>query len=253
MGYSFSRHFRKKFNIYLVSIPELLFMLCIFGYLIFMIFYKWLVYSAETSRAAPSILIEFINMFLFPGSETSGLYSGQVSGPFRPPEPAGGPPQPVPWPGAGGWGPVLSLGPPGARGSAPPCGVPEGCRLLRTLCWGAGRAVKPRPAATQSRQNVSPVGPRGWPGASIGPVSLKPASDGGWASGRRLLGHGTVVCSGTGFSSPCVCVVLPVRSEARGPRAGAPRAACAPTPALLLPANAALDCRASVPSSVKWP
>ncbi|XP_023383934.1 V-type proton ATPase 116 kDa subunit a isoform X1 [Pteropus vampyrus] len=70
-------HFRKKFNIYLVSIPELLFMLCMFGYLIFMIVYKWLVYSAKTSRAAPSILIEFINMFLFPASETSGLYVGQ--------------------------------------------------------------------------------------------------------------------------------------------------------------------------------
>ncbi|KAF3820600.1 hypothetical protein GH733_005145 [Mirounga leonina] len=70
-------HFRKKFNIYLVSVPELLFMLCIFGYLIFMIIYKWLVYSAETSRVAPSILIEFINMFLFPASGTNGLYSGQ--------------------------------------------------------------------------------------------------------------------------------------------------------------------------------
>ncbi|XP_021778822.1 V-type proton ATPase 116 kDa subunit a isoform X2 [Papio anubis] len=70
-------HFRKKFNIYLVSIPELLFMLCIFGYLIFMIFYKWLVFSAETSRVAPSILIEFINMFLFPTSKTNGLYTGQ--------------------------------------------------------------------------------------------------------------------------------------------------------------------------------
>lgn len=76
------RHFRKKFNIYLVSIPELLFMLCMFGYLIFMIVYKWLVYSAETSRVAPSILIEFINMFLFPASETSGLYPGQVSNHF---------------------------------------------------------------------------------------------------------------------------------------------------------------------------
>lgn len=56
-------------------------MLCMFGYLIFMIVYKWLVYSAKTSRVAPSILIEFINMFLFPASETSGLYVGQVSSP----------------------------------------------------------------------------------------------------------------------------------------------------------------------------
>ncbi|XP_069880969.1 V-type proton ATPase 116 kDa subunit a 2 isoform X2 [Dipodomys merriami] len=70
-------HFRKKFNIYLVTIPELLFMLCIFGYLIFMIVYKWLIYSAANSRDAPSILIEFINMFLFPTADTRGLYTGQ--------------------------------------------------------------------------------------------------------------------------------------------------------------------------------
>ncbi|XP_023576211.1 V-type proton ATPase 116 kDa subunit a isoform X2 [Octodon degus] len=70
-------HFRKKFNIYLVSVPELLFLLCIFGYLLFMIVYKWLAYSATTSREAPSILIDFINMFLFPTSQASGLYPGQ--------------------------------------------------------------------------------------------------------------------------------------------------------------------------------
>lgn len=54
-------------------------MLCIFGYLIFMIIYKWLVFSAETSRTAPSILIEFISMFLFLASDTSGFYPGQVN------------------------------------------------------------------------------------------------------------------------------------------------------------------------------
>uniref|UniRef100_A0A5F8GXD3 V-type proton ATPase subunit a n=1 Tax=Monodelphis domestica TaxID=13616 RepID=A0A5F8GXD3_MONDO len=71
-------HFKKKFNIYLVCLPELLFMLSIFGYLIFMIIYKWLAYSAANSKFAPSILIEFINMFLFPaGGSTSGLYQGQ--------------------------------------------------------------------------------------------------------------------------------------------------------------------------------
>lgn len=53
-------------------------MLCIFGYLIFMIIYKWLAYSAATSREAPSILIDFINMFLFPANEASGLYPGQA-------------------------------------------------------------------------------------------------------------------------------------------------------------------------------
>ncbi|NXC37485.1 VPP2 ATPase, partial [Campylorhamphus procurvoides] len=72
-------HFKKTYNIYLVFIPELLFMMSIFGYLVFMIFFKWLAYSAEDSTSAPSILIQFINMFLFPGGgETPGLYPGQV-------------------------------------------------------------------------------------------------------------------------------------------------------------------------------
>ncbi|NWR30063.1 VPP2 ATPase, partial [Tachuris rubrigastra] len=73
-------HFKKTYNIYLVFIPELLFMMCIFGYLVFMIFFKWLAYSAEDSTSAPSILIQFINMFLFPGGggETKGLYPGQA-------------------------------------------------------------------------------------------------------------------------------------------------------------------------------
>ncbi|KAJ7400763.1 V-type proton ATPase 116 kDa subunit a isoform 3 isoform X3 [Pitangus sulphuratus] len=77
-------HFKKTYNIYLVFIPELLFMMCIFGYLVFMIFFKWLAYSAEDSTSAPSILIEFINMFLFPGGggETKGLYPGQSG--YRP-------------------------------------------------------------------------------------------------------------------------------------------------------------------------
>ncbi|KYO39615.1 hypothetical protein Y1Q_0018678 [Alligator mississippiensis] len=71
-------HFRKKYNIYFVFLPELLFMLCIFGYLVFMIVFKWLAYSAETATTAPSILIEFINMFLFRSSETPPLYTGQA-------------------------------------------------------------------------------------------------------------------------------------------------------------------------------
>ncbi|XP_008111886.1 V-type proton ATPase 116 kDa subunit a 2 isoform X2 [Anolis carolinensis] len=72
-------HFRKTYNIYLVFIPQLLFMLCTFGYLVFMIIYKWLAFSAENSRSAPSILIQFINMFLFVGNGTDNfLFPGQV-------------------------------------------------------------------------------------------------------------------------------------------------------------------------------
>ncbi|XP_050779466.1 V-type proton ATPase 116 kDa subunit a 2 isoform X1 [Gopherus flavomarginatus] len=71
-------YFRKRHNVYLVFLPELLFMLCIFGYLVFMIIFKWLAYSAENSRSAPSILIQFINMFLFPTSGVDTFYTGQV-------------------------------------------------------------------------------------------------------------------------------------------------------------------------------
>ncbi|KAM9393196.1 V-type proton ATPase 116 kDa subunit a isoform 2-T3 [Pholidichthys leucotaenia] len=70
-------YFRKKYNLYLVFLPELLFLLCLFGYLVFMIFYKWLAYSAKDSTQAPSILIHFINMFLMQGDGVQPLYPGQ--------------------------------------------------------------------------------------------------------------------------------------------------------------------------------
>uniref|UniRef100_A0A3P9P2U9 V-type proton ATPase subunit a n=1 Tax=Poecilia reticulata TaxID=8081 RepID=A0A3P9P2U9_POERE len=57
-------HFRQKFSVYLLFLPELLFLICLFGYLVFMILYKWLAFSARNSSQAPSILIHFINMFL---------------------------------------------------------------------------------------------------------------------------------------------------------------------------------------------
>lgn len=71
-------HFRKKHNVYLVFLPELLFLLCLFGYLVFMILYKWLVFSAKDSRLAPSILIHFINMFLMQSDAVQPLYPGQT-------------------------------------------------------------------------------------------------------------------------------------------------------------------------------
>uniref|UniRef100_A0A8C9SW26 V-type proton ATPase subunit a n=1 Tax=Scleropages formosus TaxID=113540 RepID=A0A8C9SW26_SCLFO len=71
-------HFRKKFNLYLVFLPELLFLLCLFGYLVFMIVYKWLAFSAQDSQLAPSILIHFINMFFMAGGTVQPLYPGQV-------------------------------------------------------------------------------------------------------------------------------------------------------------------------------
>ncbi|XP_061624382.1 V-type proton ATPase 116 kDa subunit a [Phyllopteryx taeniolatus] len=70
-------HFRRKYNLYLVFLPEILFLLCLFGYLVFMILFKWLFFSAKNSRQAPSILIHFINMFLMQGDSMQPLYPGQ--------------------------------------------------------------------------------------------------------------------------------------------------------------------------------
>uniref|UniRef100_A0A3Q2HP38 V-type proton ATPase subunit a n=2 Tax=Equus TaxID=9789 RepID=A0A3Q2HP38_HORSE len=72
-------YFKKPLNIYFGFIPEIIFMTSLFGYLVILIFYKWTAYDAHTSKKAPSLLIHFINMFLFSYSDSgnSMLYSGQ--------------------------------------------------------------------------------------------------------------------------------------------------------------------------------
>ncbi|KAM6295537.1 V-type proton ATPase 116 kDa subunit a 1 isoform 3-T3 [Aegotheles albertisi] len=72
-------YFKKPLNIYLGFIPEMIFMSSLFGYLVILIFYKWTAYDAHTSKEAPSLLIHFINMFLFSYGDTSNkmLYKGQ--------------------------------------------------------------------------------------------------------------------------------------------------------------------------------
>uniref|UniRef100_A0A8C1RW65 V-type proton ATPase subunit a n=1 Tax=Cyprinus carpio TaxID=7962 RepID=A0A8C1RW65_CYPCA len=68
-----------NYIVFLVLIPELCFMLCLFGYLIFMVIYKWVVYGPMTSDSAPSILIHFIDMFLFTeNKDNKPLYTGQM-------------------------------------------------------------------------------------------------------------------------------------------------------------------------------
>ncbi|XP_028668113.1 T cell immune regulator 1, ATPase H+ transporting V0 subunit a3b [Erpetoichthys calabaricus] len=72
------RHFKKLYSIILVFIPEVIFMLGLFGYLVFLIIFKWIVYGPLTSNVAPSILLHFIDMFMF--TENKGnedLYEGQ--------------------------------------------------------------------------------------------------------------------------------------------------------------------------------
>ncbi|XP_013209882.1 V-type proton ATPase 116 kDa subunit a isoform X3 [Microtus ochrogaster] len=72
-------YFKKPLNIYFGFIPEVIFMTSLFGYLVILIFYKWTAYDVHSSRNAPSLLIHFINMFLFsyPESGNAMLYSGQ--------------------------------------------------------------------------------------------------------------------------------------------------------------------------------
>ncbi|XP_060111316.1 V-type proton ATPase 116 kDa subunit a 1 isoform X5 [Heteronotia binoei] len=71
-------YFNKPLNIFLGFIPEMIFMCSLFGYLVILIFYKWLAFDANTSKEAPSLLIHFINMFLFSYDPNgTALYRGQ--------------------------------------------------------------------------------------------------------------------------------------------------------------------------------
>ncbi|XP_075413866.1 V-type proton ATPase 116 kDa subunit a 4 isoform X2 [Tenrec ecaudatus] len=72
-------YFRRSINIALQFVPEMVFILCLFGYLVFMIIFKWCHYDVHTSQRAPSILIHFINMFLFNYDDPSSrpLYQHQ--------------------------------------------------------------------------------------------------------------------------------------------------------------------------------
>ncbi|XP_048065209.1 V-type proton ATPase 116 kDa subunit a isoform X3 [Megalobrama amblycephala] len=73
-------YFNKPLNIFLGFIPEIVFMISLFGYLVLLIFYKWLAYDAATSKDAPSLLIAFINMCLFSYNDPTNkpLYTGQM-------------------------------------------------------------------------------------------------------------------------------------------------------------------------------
>ncbi|CAG5122024.1 unnamed protein product [Candidula unifasciata] len=58
-------HFRSYIDIFVKFIPELLFLGCLFGYLVAMIFYKWIMFDASRASCAPALLIHYINMFMF--------------------------------------------------------------------------------------------------------------------------------------------------------------------------------------------
>lgn len=74
------RYFKKNIYILFETIPQLIFLLCLFGYLIILIIYKWCIFWPEGGKHAPGLLNTLIYMFLAPGTveKSQELYSGQV-------------------------------------------------------------------------------------------------------------------------------------------------------------------------------
>lgn len=78
-------YFRRPLDVFVEFIPSLFFLLCLFGYLVGMIFYKWFAFTDVCTQCAPSLLIHFINMFLMkynapdsfpiPGGNRNSSYS----------------------------------------------------------------------------------------------------------------------------------------------------------------------------------
>lgn len=67
--------FRKRISILLEFLPQIIFLILLFAYMVFMMFFKWLNYSPKSPQphspgCAPSVLIMFINMMLFKSSDT---------------------------------------------------------------------------------------------------------------------------------------------------------------------------------------
>lgn len=62
--------FRRRVYILLEFLPQIIFLVLLFAYMVFMMFFKWITYSPKLEQpyspgCAPSVLIMFINMMLF--------------------------------------------------------------------------------------------------------------------------------------------------------------------------------------------
>jgi len=89
LSYWNATYFKKPLNIFAEFIPQIIFLVCMFGYLTLLMWMKWTMYAAnatdivDSERCAPSILITFINMVLFKTNEfeeecgSGYMYAGQ--------------------------------------------------------------------------------------------------------------------------------------------------------------------------------
>ncbi|OAF65736.1 V-ATPase subunit [Intoshia linei] len=57
-------YFDQPINIFCMFIPQVIFITSLFGYLVCLLFYKW-IYITAVSESQPSLLVEFITMMLF--------------------------------------------------------------------------------------------------------------------------------------------------------------------------------------------
>jgi len=73
-------HFKKPYNIWFEFVPQMCFMLAIFGYLCFLILLKWCIDFGDEQKIAPYLLNVMIDMFLKPFSppDENLLFPGQL-------------------------------------------------------------------------------------------------------------------------------------------------------------------------------
>uniref|UniRef100_A0A224X765 V-type proton ATPase subunit a n=1 Tax=Panstrongylus lignarius TaxID=156445 RepID=A0A224X765_9HEMI len=83
------RYFKNQMSVYCEFIPQLIFLIFLFLYMVLLMFMKWIIYSPKSSHTptkpycAPSILITFINMVLFKDNQAFegcevDIYGGQL-------------------------------------------------------------------------------------------------------------------------------------------------------------------------------
>eukprot|EP00057_Strongylocentrotus_purpuratus_P010438 XP_011664912.1 PREDICTED: V-type proton ATPase 116 kDa subunit a isoform 1 [Strongylocentrotus purpuratus] len=72
------RYFKRSLNIWGEFVPQLIFMISIFGYLVVLIFVKWLIYDVWNENSAPSLILTLINMGLLTPPDPP-MFPGQPS------------------------------------------------------------------------------------------------------------------------------------------------------------------------------